>query len=56
MYEVIEIEDYREKWLEAERELAISWREHLLIAVDYEPVDQADKNVEPVESPIVQVS
>lgn len=56
MYEVTEIEDYREKWLEAERELAISWREHLIIAVNYEPVDQADKKVEPVETPIVQVS
>jgi len=53
MYEVTEIEDYREKWLEAERELAISWREHLIIAVNYEPLDEADKKVEPVETQIV---
>lgn len=56
MYEVTEIEDYREKWLEAERELAISWSEHLIIAGTYEPVDQADEKVEPAETPIVQVS
>ena len=53
MYEVTEIEDYRKKWLEAEREVAITWIEPLCIPVNYEPVDQVDKNIEPIDVPIV---
>jgi len=53
MYEVTEIEDYGEKWLEAERDLAIIWREYLSIPVNDEPVDQVDKNIEPIDTPIV---
>lgn len=56
MNEINDIEDYGEKWLEAERELASNWIEDLYVPVSYEPVDQEDKNVEPVELPIVQLS
>ena len=53
MYEVIETQDYREKWIEAERDLAISWIEPLSIPLNYEPVDQVDENIEPIGMPIV---
>lgn len=53
MYEVTEIEDYREKWLEAERDIAINWGEYLFVPVNYEPVDHVDKNIEPIDMPIV---
>lgn len=48
MYEVADIEDYREKWLEAERELAINWIEDLSIPLSYEPINDVDKNLEPI--------
>lgn len=54
MSEVTEIEDYREKWLEAERDIAINcWIEDLYIAVKHEPVDEVDEKIGPAEMPIV---
>jgi hypothetical protein len=51
MYEVTEIQEYRKKWLEAERDLAINWVEPLSIPLSYEPVDHVDKNIEPISEP-----
>lgn len=51
MYEVAEIQEYRQKWLEAERELALNWIEPLSIHLDYEPIDHVDKNLEPINEP-----
>jgi len=57
MDEVIEIQDYREKWLEAERDIAIGWIKPLSIPLnyepDYEPVEEVDENIEPIGMPIV---
>lgn len=50
MYEVTEIQDYRQKWLEAERDLALNWIEPLSIPL-YEPLDHIDKNIEPIDEP-----
>ena len=41
MYEVQEIQDYRQKWLEAERDLAICWVEPPPNP-NYEPVSYPD--------------
>lgn len=40
MYEVPDIQDYEQKWLEAERDLAISWAELPSNPFDYEPIDK----------------
>jgi hypothetical protein len=48
MYEVPEIQDYKQKWLEAERDLAIIWVEPLSIPLNCEPIDNADKDIEPI--------
>ena len=36
MYEIDDIQDYKQKWLEAERELAINWVEIPSIPLDSE--------------------
>ena len=38
MYEVTDIQEYRNKWLEAERELMLIWFIPDVSLVDYEPV------------------
>ena len=48
MYEVSEIQDYRQKWLEAERDLAINWAEPPFGPTNYEPIDNVDKDTERV--------
>jgi len=45
MYEVLEIQDYRQQWLEAERDLAINWAEPLSDPLNYEPIDNVDKDI-----------
>ncbi len=50
MYEVSEIQDYKQKWLEAERELALMGVE-IQPTHNYEPIDNADKEVEPINKP-----
>ena len=45
MYEVFEIQDYRQKWLEAERDLAINWIELQSNPVNCEPIDNVDKDI-----------
>jgi len=45
MYEVAEIQDYRQKWLEAERDLAINWIEFQSDSPNYEPIDNVDKDI-----------
>jgi len=49
MNEITDIEDYGEKWLEAERELASNWIEDLYVRLTYEPVDEVERKLEPVE-------
>jgi len=49
MYEISEIQDYRQKWLEAERDLAINWIELQPASPNYEPIDNADKDTERVK-------
>ncbi|MDP2919822.1 MAG: hypothetical protein Q8O43_06370 [Dehalococcoidia bacterium] len=44
MYEIPEIQDYRQKWLEAERDLALNW-------VEPPPLDNIDKDIEPINEP-----
>ena len=39
MYEITEIQEYRQKWLEAERDLALNWVEPLSIPIICEPID-----------------
>ena len=48
MYEVSDIQEYRQKWLEAERDLAVNWAEFPSVPPDYEPVDNVDKGTERV--------
>ena len=45
MYEVSEIQDYKQKWLEAERDLAINWVEPPSDPLSYEPIDNVDKEM-----------
>ncbi len=45
MYEVSEIQDYRQKWLEVERDLAINGVELQSDPPNYEPIDNVDKDV-----------
>ncbi len=54
MYEVDEIDDYGEKWLEAERDLAIHcWREDTYISVRDEPLDEIDGKIGPAEMNVI---
>jgi hypothetical protein len=54
MYEVDEIDDYREKWLEAERDLAIHcWREDSFISVRDDPLDEMDSEIAPAEMNVI---
>ena len=53
MYEVEEIQDYRLKWLEAERDLAINWAESPSDPLNYEPVENVDKDVERVNKSLL---
>lgn len=46
MYEVAEIQDYEQKWLEAERDLAINWVKLQPDSPNYEPIDNGDKDTE----------
>lgn len=48
MYEVEEIQDYKLKWLEAERNLAINWAELQSYPLNYEPMENVDKDIEPI--------
>ena len=48
MYEIPEIQDYRQKWLEAERDLAINWVQPPSISPSYEPFDNVDKDIESI--------
>ena len=45
MYEVSDIQKYRQKWLEAERDLAINWAEPPFGPTNYEPIDNVDKYI-----------
>lgn len=45
MYEVTEIQDYIQKWLEAERDLAINGRGLQSYPYNYEPIDNVDKDI-----------
>ena len=51
MYEVSEIQDYLQKWLEAERNLVINWIGLQSYPCNFEPIDSADKGI-PIEPPI----
>ncbi len=53
MYEVSEIQDYRQKWLEAERDLAINWVELPSDSPYYEPIDNVDKDTERVSKSLL---
>ncbi len=46
MYEVSDIQEYRQKWLEAERDLAINWVELPVAPLDDEPTDNVDRDTE----------
>ncbi len=48
MYEIEEIQDYKLKWLEAERDLAINWAEPPSNPLNYEPIEDVDKDTEPI--------
>ena len=50
MYEVQEIQDYKQKWLEAERDLAIIWAEP---PFDHESIDNVDKDTERVNKSLL---
>ena len=39
MYEIDDIQDYKMKWLEAERDLALNWAERPSSPLDYEPIE-----------------
>ena len=43
MYEVPELQDYRQKWLEAERDLVVNWIVLQSYPCGYEPIDGGDK-------------
>lgn len=45
MYEVADIQDYRQKWLKAECELAINWVEFQSASPNYEPIGNVDKDI-----------
>lgn len=45
MYEVTDIQDYIQKWLEAERDLAINGRGLQYNLYNYEPKDNVDKDI-----------
>jgi len=53
MYEVFEIQDYRQKWLEAERDLALNWVEPPFDPLNYEPIDNVDKDTERVNKSLL---
>lgn len=48
MLEAPEVQDYGQKWLEAERDLAINWVELPVALLDDEAVDNADRDTERV--------
>ena len=48
MYEVPEIQDYKQKWLEAERDLALNWAELPIVSLNDEPIDNVDRTTERV--------
>ena len=45
MCEVIEIQDYIQKWLEAERDLAINGRGLQSYPYNFEPIDNLDEDI-----------
>ena len=53
MYEVSEIQDYRQKWLEAERDLAINGVELQSDSINCEPIDIIDKDSERVKESLL---
>ena len=38
MYEISDIQEYRQKWLEAERDLLLNWAEPCPLLPSYEPI------------------
>lgn len=48
MYEISDIQDYKQKWLEAERALAINWVELPSDKPNDEPIDNVDNDTERV--------
>ncbi len=53
MYEVPESEDYKQKWLEAERDLAINWALPPSDSLNYEPIENVDKDTERVNKSLL---
>ena len=54
MYDIPEIQDYKQKWLEAERDLAINWVEPPSNLNNCEPIDNEHKDIEPfTEQPTI---
>jgi len=44
MYEVQDIQDYKQKWLEAERDLAVNWVEPPSLPLNHGPIGNVDKD------------
>jgi len=53
MYEVIELDYYRQQWLEAERDLAINCVELPGASLAYEPTDIIDKDAVTIQEAII---
>ena len=53
MYEIDEIQDYKLKWLEAERDLAINWAEPTSDPLTSEPIDNVEKDTERVNKSLL---
>ena len=56
MYEVEEIQDYKLKWLEAERDLAINWAEPPSDPLNYEPIEDIGKDTERVNKSLLDTT
>ena len=50
MYEVQEIQDYKQRWLEAERDLALIWAE---LPLNHETIDNLDEDTERVNKSLL---
>jgi len=56
MNEISEFQDYRQKWLEAERELAMNWAEPPSNPPCLEPVDNINIDKENIDKDIERIS
>lgn len=53
MYEIDEIQDYKLKWLEAERDLAVNWAKSTSDPLSPEPIDNVDEDTERVNKSLL---